>query len=786
MQGTVYDTISGSPVPYVIVKVAGVGTTTLTDREGRFRIMVPTDSAQLEFRRLGYYMRAVTVVAIGPAIDGDVFLRPIPVELEEIVVAGEAEDPAVRIMREAIARKKDLLSRIHDYRYDAYIKFLIRDLAKHEDSTEAVVLITETRTAAYWEQPDRYQEAIVARRQSSNLDAENNLVTVGQIVNFNRNRIDLQKYAVVSPTADDALDHYDYHLIDTLEVGSRLVFRLAVEPKSGAKPLFVGMIDVADSTYDVLGIDVGANDAIRFDFFKNLRYRQRMRDFGDDNWMPDEIRFTGELHLGIPIPGFPEHLSFEHVASLSDFRFDEGSPPSTLGEFLIVVGDGADDLDSAAWNERRTIPLRDVEQRAWARIDSLENQPASFGDRVLGGLFQGILLTTDRDFFHFNRVESTYLGARIALRDLSPNLNLQAKGGYSFGRDEAQYALSAFVRLSERQRVWVGGSYLDEIANRPELVSRGYNPTYLALLAKLDPFDYYHQRGFRLSASTKLVDFTRLQLWYSDLDQSSIDKVTDYSLLNVDRVQPENPPIADGRLRSLTVALSFDSRPLLKRKGRDYYLSTLTYTQLTGGVEIAAPEFINTDFDFTRYFLRFQRRQRTFNLGLTTMEGYVGFATGTLPPQRYYTVDFGKGAFFEEGGFSTMRESNFAGNRVAMLVVSHNFDQLLFRKSGLPLVKRIPFTLAVHGGVFLTDFIDHTPILPEEPVLTASTPYIELGFGFGNLTPWFTPINLGVYFSWQVSSYDTDVFSSRRPGAHPSVPRPAELAHIAADEVGLS
>jgi hypothetical protein len=48
MQGTVYDTISGSPVPYVIVKVAGVGTTTLTDREGRFRIMVPTDSAQLE------------------------------------------------------------------------------------------------------------------------------------------------------------------------------------------------------------------------------------------------------------------------------------------------------------------------------------------------------------------------------------------------------------------------------------------------------------------------------------------------------------------------------------------------------------------------------------------------------------------------------------------------------------------------------------------------------------------------------------------------------------------
>jgi len=41
-------------------------------------------------------------------------------------------------------------------------------------------LITETRTAAYWEQPDRYQETILVRRQSSNLRAEENLVTVAR------------------------------------------------------------------------------------------------------------------------------------------------------------------------------------------------------------------------------------------------------------------------------------------------------------------------------------------------------------------------------------------------------------------------------------------------------------------------------------------------------------------------------------------------------------------------------------------------------------------------------
>src|SRR5437879_5172592 len=82
----------------------------------------------------------------------------------------------------AIARKHQVYAGIHDYRYDAYVKFVIRDLARHADSAESVVLITETRTSAYWEQPDHYQETILARRQSNNLSAQRNLVSVGEIV----------------------------------------------------------------------------------------------------------------------------------------------------------------------------------------------------------------------------------------------------------------------------------------------------------------------------------------------------------------------------------------------------------------------------------------------------------------------------------------------------------------------------------------------------------------------------------------------------------------------------
>ena len=756
VRGTVYDTISGDPIAFAVVSIGGSDVSTLTSRAGAFRLAVPRGVQELQFRKIGYRMRSVSVTVDTSTTLSDVHMNPLPFELATVLVT--ADDPATRIIRLAIERKNDLLSRIHDYRYDAYVKFIVRDLNKHEDSTASIVLITESQTTAYWEQPDTYQETITARTQSSNLNADANLVSVGQIVNFNRNRIDMQKYAVVSPTADDALDHYRYYLLDTLDVGGRAVFRLAIEPKSEIAPLFVGIIDIADVTFDVLAIDVGANEAVRFSFIENLRYRQRMQDLGDDRWMPGQIDFSAEVHFGVPIPGFPQHLSFSHTATLRDFRFDEGSPPTGLREYLVVVDEAVDDADSTVWIEARPEPLPEIERGAYTRIDSLENRPRPIGTRILGGTGTALLLSTNADFFHFNRAEGPYLGAGWTWRDISPDLVLRAKTGYAFDAEEWQHRFGLQYRLFEPQRFWIGGSYHDEIVARPTTVSSGYNPTYLALFAKIDPLDYYREKGLAVFLSTKLVNFTQFRLQYNDLDQQSVPLATDYSLFNKDHLQRGNPRIVDGRLRSISASVQYDSRPLLKTKGRDFYFNMLTYTRITLGVEIAESSFIESDFDFRRYFVRLHRTQRTFNFGLTTIDALAATSSGDLPPQRYFTMDFGNGVFLQRGGFNTMNERNFSGNRAAMIVVNHNFDQQLFRMSRLPLIRDLPVTLSVHGGAFWTDFVNHTPNPGDDMVLTAPTAYWELGFAIGNLTPMLAPFNFAAGFSWQLSSYDTSRF----------------------------
>src|SRR5262249_14373963 len=227
------------------------------------------------------------------------------------------------------------------------------------------------------------------------------------------------------------------------------------------------IIDIADSTFDVLAIDVGVNDAVQFKFITNLRYRQTLKDVGGDHWMPTEIRLSGDVviglpiaHLAIPIPGFPRRPTFEHVATLTDFHFNQGDRPPDLREYRVVVDPHADRADSALWATPDAITLTPAEHAAWARVDSLRHQPR-FSERVRRIAVIAGRAVNQSDLFHFNRVDGAYLGLGRTSRDIS-GVVVDTKIGNTTASETWQYRLGVQVRLSESQRVWLNGSVHDE------------------------------------------------------------------------------------------------------------------------------------------------------------------------------------------------------------------------------------------------------------------------------------------------------------------------------------
>lgn len=759
VSGFVRNSATGDPISTAVIRAGAIST--ITNEDGRYRIELPLGEARFDVRKIGYRPKVTTADVVAGGTILDIRLDPIAVTLNRVVVTAEDEF-ARRLVAAAIERKKQLHGSLHDYRYRGDVRLIVRDMNKPADSTTSVRGITESRTEAYWEQPNKYQETILYRRQTDNVGADRNYLTVGNILDVSSDRILFARFELPSPIADDALDQYDYRVLDTLTVAGRRTYRLSVDPKPKGAPAFVGMMDIVDSTFDVVGIDVGVNSEVRLARAKDVRYRQHFRELAGGRWMPDSIELSALIDLG-----FIARIGIQHLALLSDFRFNEGQRPSGLGEYRVVVAKTADKGDSTVWANTRLAPLATLDSAAWKRIDSVANVPVPPAQRAVGllstyGLFGG------RDFFHFNRVDGSYVGAGWTWfdPDVMPGTTPTAKLGYATGSKTWQYRVGDRFQLSEDRRMSVGALYYDETVPRPTLTSFGYNPTLRALISRADPLDYYRERAFVASFSTKLVAHTDADVGFIDAHQSSVSTVitrppirfSNDVLLNV----RQNHAIDDGHLSAFTGGITYDSRPLLKREGRDIRLGATNFVRIAVTGEWA-PSALPGDFDYGRVGLRLDRRQESFGWGYTTFVAAGGIGTSKLPIQRAYTVD--GGAQVLEGAaspFSTLVDSNFTGSRTGLVFVQHSFDRLLFTRSRLPLVRDLPFTLTARAAVFWAEFpasgLDSAFAARRSTLNVTRAPYSEVGFTVGNLTPFLSIFNFSARFAWQLSHYDTSRF----------------------------
>ncbi len=750
ISGMVIDSLSGEPIRLAVVRVAESGQSQLTTDAGLFRLELAAGRWTVDVRRVGYHPVSVPLLVGADSSQLVIRLVPRPLELEELTVTAE-EDPAERIIRRAIAAKRDALAGLRDYEHAGFVRLLIRDLTKSADSAESILAITESRIDVSWRHPDRYQERIVARRQSGNVPADNNIVTVGELLNFSRDRIELGPHLLPSPIADDALRHYRYRILDTLRLEQGLAYRLALEPRSEVSPAFIGVIDILDSTYRVPVIDVGLNASAQLSPLVNVRYRQLLAEQGDGLWLPREIRFAAELAFKVPLPGLPRRLGIEHIATMGSFSVDRGVDRDF--HYRVVVEPDADRADSTRWTDLAHPPLSRVETRAWTRIDSIADRRRGPLRSLARLVLEGIVDSRSADFLHFNRVDGAYFGASL-FRPVSDGVRLAAKLGYGTGDDRVQYKVGSDFRVVPSRDLWIGWRYHDETMVRPTLPSSGRDATLHALVAR-DPFDYYRERGVVLSVDARLIGKVRVGGDYRDARQANLPVSSDFTVRRSERIVRDNAPIIPGRLRSLTGRLSLDTRPVMRAKGGDYPLPTLAWSWVQFTAELSDPDWIASDFSYRRFQVEAMHRRRIGTIGALTLRSVAGWSRGALPPQRQFGVDHGTDPLgLERIGFNAMGDTLFAGNRLWAVTARHEFGRLPFAASGIPVIRDLPVRVSVQGGAFRTAWNRAGPRPVGVHDATDRT-YGEVGLRFDGLTPFLAPFDLTVAITRQLSSYPT-------------------------------
>jgi hypothetical protein len=237
LSGNVSDAESGEALAAVNIRIAGTPHGTISNSTGEYRLTVESGEHMVIYSSLSYQPETLRVTLMQD-FHHDAKLVPSPIQMPGMVVL--AEDPAIEIIRKAIANKHSWIDKLKSYRFDAFTRQVL-----HRDSS--IAGITEAYTTGFMLVGDTLRELVRQKRQTQNIPMDENFAAVRGILNFNEDEISLFRIAVngnassfvfVGPTAPDALDNYDYKLMKTITISGVEVYQIRMMPRTRMKPLF--------------------------------------------------------------------------------------------------------------------------------------------------------------------------------------------------------------------------------------------------------------------------------------------------------------------------------------------------------------------------------------------------------------------------------------------------------------------------------------------------------------------------------------------------------------------
>lgn len=748
--GRVFDKQSAEPLVAANIRVLGTTKGTTTNMEGHYRILLPAGNHTIVISYLGYNSDTLRVMLRSEEITRDVLLRPAVLAMPEVTVYGTAGDPADKIIRKAIQKKQEILSQLRSLEFSAYSKVTGRGRRKKGESIDTITgLVLESQIKGYWKSPDYYKEIITARKQTANLPAEMNMFGLRRLPNLNDDDVLLFEHRVVGPTSPRAFDYYSFQMLDTTVTDNIMVWRIRVRPKTQLLPLFDGVIWIADITFFVMKVDVRGNEPLNVPPFTDIHLRQQFALYEEKFWLPIEMHLASTLRFSFA-PAVEARSQFNQSAVIHEYRINQAIPDALFDRFAVSVDPQADRVDSAAWHRQQLIPLTADEVYAYHLVDSVMSAPGWRKD-VAMMLIKGPIwisklpITEFSDFFRFNRVEGARVGIGFDSKALLSSTRIRLRGGYGFSDERWKYGLEAEQFLSRDQNFSIGGEVHRSLNARDESGSfSATGVTFLSLFYKNDPVDYFDTEGLSLFTRFKPSSDLSIEARYRDERHSSVVQNTSFSFFRRSREYRSNPPILDGRLRSTSVSLSYDTRKFIDTGWFTTVDETRESWTISAAFEYSDRSYLRSDFSFSRSMLSIHRRLYTFGSGKLGLYAQFAWSSQSLPPQRLIDMPSGASGIIPQGAMRLLGVREFSGDRMALIQIEHDFGNMFFRALGLPVIKDMDFI--VFAGSGWSDLSSSSRAVQAVPIPTARKLYHEVGFGIGRLSG-FSRLD----FTWRIT-----------------------------------
>lgn len=379
--GKITDT-KAEPLAFVNIYLDGSYIGTTSNDDGNYELNVTeTGDYTIIYQFLGFktVTKKVSISSFPHILN--VSLAEESVSLDEVVI-NTSEDPAYRIIRETIAKRKINLDRISEYKADFYSRGLWRvedlpekilgqevgDLDGQLDSTRTgIIYLSETISEISFQKPDDFKEKIIASKVSGNDNGFSFNSAQDANFSFYENTTDINA-AIVSPIGANALSYYNYKLDGIFYEGTKLINKIKVIPKRPKDRVWEGLIYIVEDDWQLYGVELSTTgEAIQVPIVEKLLFKQNFKFDTDNNFW---IRRSQTIDFGFNFLGFKGDGTFIAVYSNYDFK-PNFSKKSFTNEVLSFEAE-ANKKDSIFWKGTRPVPLTNEELNDYIKKDSIQ------------------------------------------------------------------------------------------------------------------------------------------------------------------------------------------------------------------------------------------------------------------------------------------------------------------------------------------------------------------------------------------------------------------------------
>ncbi len=692
--GTVYDSHSQEPVPFVNVIVINNSTGIMTDIDGRFKLCMENPDS-LALSCVGY--KPIRLAHPGKGKNMVINLEPAITHLAEVTIYA-GENPADKIIRRVINNKKiNDPERYEAYKCEAYDKMIFTVDTAHARTIERAmgdsagisfrefldkqhILIVETVSEKRRRNGRSTEKVLGTRVSGLHNPMFVFLLSQMQDGSLYDDKLDLLDVSYISPLVSGATTRYFFTIEDTIVRPGAVdsTFVISYHPRKGSN--FDGLQGLLYINTHRWALENATAVPVDTSSMMGIEISHKYQRIGE-RWFPEQVHTDLLLYSAVLRAGDKQApLTGRGKRYISNVSFVTDEIEKANSAYAVEMDPQAISKGKEKVDKIRPFALTPKDIETYHIIDSigdevnLDRKVQTAGILLTGKIPVKFINIDLADLLAYNPFSGYSPGLTIETNDrLSPYFSLGGFGTYGLKDHLWKYGGNVGFNMLPRHEWKIRTSYSFDLTEPGKTALGAFRNNGLTT----DILRDYMVEDFNRTENIKLGTSFRALRWFSvktGYHYQFVNTLSDY------QYGLSGNTHIDFAYSMLEVGVRFAFREKLMQGPLGVVASATKFPVLEVQYRRGLDNFLHGEYDFHRFEAGLSYAYDFPWLGLTGVRIHGGFASGDLPEHQLFNGNGNRYvfSFYAPETFATMRPGEFFSDKYVAIFFSHSFKNLLF------------------------------------------------------------------------------------------------------------